>query len=115
MADPNPRYQLYDIVEKRPPKRGPGYPIAEIGRKEVRGSSPGIFLSQTLDRSHHHQLGYPCTNSASLYPDDLQTPFPEYAGVHPVPRLPDRTLSHTLSISTHVHTGHAPLHLTSHG
>jgi hypothetical protein len=115
MADPNPRYQLYDIVEKRPPKRGPGYPIADIGRKEVRGTSPGIFLSETFDRSHYHQLGYHWTDSALLDREDLQTPLIESARVHPVPRLPDRLLSHTLSIFRHVHTEHAPLHLTSHG
>ena len=115
MADPNPRYQLYDNVEKRPPERGPGYPISEIGRKEVRGSSPGIFLSETPDRGQYHQLCYPCTDSALLDREDLQTPLIESARVHAVPRLPDRTLSHTLSISKHVHTGHAPLHLTSHG
>ena len=45
MADPNPRYQLYNNVEKRPPERGPGYPIADIGRKEVRGTFPGIKIS----------------------------------------------------------------------
>ena len=81
----------------------------------MRGSAPGIFLSQTFDRGQYHQLGYFMAVSASLDPGDLQTPFPEYAGVHPVPRLPDRTLSLTLSISKHVHTEHAPLHLTSHG
>ena len=115
MAKPNPRYQLYDIVEKRPPERGPGYPISEIGRKEVRGTFPGIFLSEILDRSQYHQLDYPYTDSALFDPEDLQTPVIQSARVHPVPRLPDRAMSHTLSISTHVHTEHAPLHLTSHG
>ena len=115
MADPNPRYQLYDIVEKRPPERGPGYPIADIGRKEVRGTFPGIFLSEIFDRSQYHQRGYPCTVSALLDREDLQIPLIESARVHPVPRSPDRVLSLTLSISTHVHPEHAPLHLTSHG
>jgi hypothetical protein len=115
MADPNPRYQLYDNVEKRPPKRGPGYPIAEIGRKEVRGTSPGIFLSELLDRSHYHQLDHPGTDSALPDREDLQTPLIGSARVHPVPRLPDRTLFLSLSISTHVRKEHAPLHLTSHG
>ena len=115
MADPNPRYQLYDNVEKRPPERGPGYPIADIGREEVRGTFPGIFLSEIPDRSQYHQLGYPCTVSALLDCEDLQIPLIESAKVHPVPRLPDRAMPHTLSIFTHVHTEHAPLHLTSHG
>ena len=115
MADPNPSYQLYDNVEKRPPERGPGYPIADIGRKEVRGTFPGIFLSEISDRSQYHQLSYAYTDSDLLNREDLQTPLIGSARVHAVPRLPDRLLSHTLSISTHVHTEHAPLHLTSHG
>jgi hypothetical protein len=115
MADPNPRYQLYDNVEKRPPKRGPGYPIADIGRKEVCGTSPGIFLSEIVDRSHYHQRGYHWTDSDLPDRDDLQSPVIESARVHPVPRLPDRTLFLSLSISTHVRKEHAPLHLTSHG
>jgi hypothetical protein len=115
MADPNPRYQLYDSAEKRPPERGPGYPIADIGRKEVRGTSPSIFLSEIVDRSHYHQRGNPCRDYALPDRDDLQSPVIESARVHPVPRLPDRPLSNPLSITTHVHAEHASLHLTSHG
>jgi hypothetical protein len=115
MADPNPRNQLYDNVEKRPPERGPGYPNADIGRKEVRGTFPGIFLSEIVDRSHYHQRGNPCRDSALPDRDDLQSPVIESSRVQLVPRLQDRTLSHSLSIFRHVHTEHAPLHLTSHG
>jgi hypothetical protein len=111
----NFRYLLYDILEKRLPKRGPGYPIAEIGRKEVRGTFPGIFLPEIFDRSQYHQLGYHYTVSALPDPDDLRTPLIGSARAHPVPRLQDRTLSHSSSIIRHVHNEHAPLNLTSHG
>ena len=44
MADPNPRYQLYDEVENRSHDRGHGYPMQDLGRREVCGPVPGTFL-----------------------------------------------------------------------
>ena len=44
MAEPNPRYQLYDEVENRPHDRGRGYPMQDLGRREVCGQVPGTFL-----------------------------------------------------------------------
>ena len=49
MAKPNPRYQLYDIVEDRPPDRGRGNPMNNIGRREVCGLVPDTFKICPVD------------------------------------------------------------------
>ena len=55
MAEPNPRYQLYDEVENRPHDRGRGYPMQDLGRREVCGQVPFAFAACSVFFEHEVQ------------------------------------------------------------
>ena len=76
MAKPNPRYQLYDIVEDRPPDRGRGNPMNNIGRREVCGLVPDTNLP------YRHQVHWlDCSIYKCVWPLEMLHPLVNSEGV----------------------------------